>query len=496
MNSRFAYVALISAASVLSCAGSVRGVEPVPPAISAQIERLEGEIVGLRGQVETLKRDSNAPHSYRLPSTGAESPNAEARFASESMAVDDFDPGPGDAQWDAAFEAAAKKHAWSLGDFRIVPYGAFWTDMNYATSRTNNEAYTLYVYSRQDQGESSFTIDTRRSRFGLNVTGPMIPLLDYAQSGGKVEIDFQGAFVTENKASVLLRHAYWEAKNDYFRVLVGQTWDVISPLYPGTLNYSVGWEGGNIGYRRAQIRLERYFYPSDQCKVELQASLNQDIVSDFATTAGIRRELSDWPVVEGRLGAALGDVCEDPNPVTFGVSGHIGETGFDFLTAGPPPLSLPPADDTRFRTWSLNADWRAPLTPNMGVQGEFFTGANLSAFLGGIGQGVCPCVRVPIRASGGWIDFWIDWTDCLHSHFGFGVDDPNNADSLVGRIRNQFFFTNITLDVTDKLVTGFEVAFWETSYHELRTGLIPADQLTPSEPGEAVVFQWMIKYGF
>ena len=50
-----------------------------------------------------------------------------------------------------------------------------------------------------------------------------------------------------------------EVKDDDFRFLVGQTWDVISPLYPGMLMYSVGWDGGNIGYRRAQVRGERYF---------------------------------------------------------------------------------------------------------------------------------------------------------------------------------------------------------------------------------------------
>ena len=62
----------------------------------------------------------------------------------------------------------------------------------------------------------------------------------------------------ENKPTIMLRHAYVEVKDDDFRFLAGQTWDVISPLNPNMLMYSVGWDGGNIGYRRAQFRGERY----------------------------------------------------------------------------------------------------------------------------------------------------------------------------------------------------------------------------------------------
>ena len=73
----------------------------------------------------------------------------------------------------------------------------------------------------------------------LDVEGPRIAALGGANSQGQVEVDFQGAFVTENLAGVQLRQAYWEVRNESFRVLVGQHWDVISPLYPATLNYSV-----------------------------------------------------------------------------------------------------------------------------------------------------------------------------------------------------------------------------------------------------------------
>lgn len=389
-----------------------------------------------------------------------------------------------------------KKLAWTKGDFKVVPYGAFWGDLIYATERTTPGAYTLWVNSAQTDGEDEFIVDARRSRFGLDVAGPEIPLLWNAKSGGKVEIDFFGdGPVNPNRAGILLRHAYFDVKNDDFRLLFGQTWDVISPLYPGVLSYSVGWDGGNIGYRRTQLRLERYLNFSDVLKMEVQGSLNQDIIPDFPT-ASVDREPADWPLIEGRLGWVVGPRGKGCRPITFGISGHIGEMEFDFRDPSPPPLNLPPEDDRRFRTWSLNADVRVPLTDRLGVQGEFFTGENLSSFLGGIGQGVCACNRNTIRSTGGWIDVWYDWTDRFHTHAGWGLDDPVNTDFLVGRTYNQFIFLNFSYDVTKSLVTGIEVTSWKTLYQDRREGQVPDTVLGPRRPGEAVVVAWMLKYGF
>jgi hypothetical protein len=388
------------------------------------------------------------------------------------------------------------EHAWRIGDFKIVPTGAFWADMVYATSRTSPGAYTLFVVSEEENGEDAFTVDARRSRFGLDVTGPAALLAGDALSGGKVEVDFHGNFVTENRASIQLRHAYWEEKNSDYRLLVGQTWDVISPLNPGMLDAGIGLSGGNIGYRRTQFRAERYFSYSDTLMLTLQGSLNQNIVADFPTDPGVRREPSDWPLVQGRAALTLGHREEDCQRLVIGVSGHVGEVGFDFLAPGPPPLNLPPLKDARFETWSFNVDLVAPLGPFWGVQGEFFTGADLSAFLGGIGQGVCPCLRVPIRSTGGWLEVWSDWPPRWHIHAGAGVDDPVDDDLLLGRSYNQFVFTNVSYDITDRLTTGVEVAYWKTLYQEVRAGQIPDEDLAPSEPGRAVVIDWMMKYGF
>ena len=191
----------------------------------------------------------------------------------------------------------------------------------YATERTEPGAFTLFVLSPERDGEDAFTIDARRTRLGADVSGPRIGELGDAESRGKVEIDFHGNFVTENRANVLLRQAYWEVKNERFRLLVGQTSDVISPLIPGTLNYSVGWAGGNIGFRRTQFRAERYLAASDRFLLTLQGALSQDIVADFPNDPGVRRETSNWPIVQTRAALTWGSRVNGADPVTLGYSG-------------------------------------------------------------------------------------------------------------------------------------------------------------------------------
>ncbi len=393
-------------------------------------------------------------------------------------------------------EATVERLMWKKGDFRFTPYGAFWADMLYATAPTSPGPYVFYVYSPEVHQGSTFCIDARRTRFGFDVQMPSIPLLGDAKSTGKVEIDFHGSFVTENRANLLVRQAYWQARTEDFSILIGHGRDIISPLFPSTLSYSVGYHGGNIGYRRAQFRYERYLHFGDACLLELQGSLNQNIVRDFTSDSSIVREPAGWPVVEGRLGLVLGQRGEGCDPATVGVSGHIGETGFDFRSTGPAPFYLPPENDVRIQTWSANIDMRVPLTERFGVKGECFTGSNLSAFYGGIGQGVSPATRTAIRSTGGWIDLWCDLSPRLRTHVGWGVDDPNNNDLLYGKTFNQVLYWNAVFEVTERLVTGLEVSSWKTNYQDLRAGLIPDADLEPRRQGNAVVLEWSVRYNF
>jgi hypothetical protein len=141
------------------------------------------------------------------------------------------------------------------------------------------------------------------------------------------------------------------------------------------------------------------------------------------------------------------------------VSGHVGEEGFDFDLA-------PAEDDVRVPTWSFNVDIKIPVTDRCGVQGEFFSGDNLATFLGGVVQGVDSTTREGIQSTGGWIELWYDLTPRWHTHYGYSLDDPNDADitSDSARTFNQFFYVNTIFDITKHLNVGFEVSQWTTRY--------------------------------
>jgi hypothetical protein len=474
---------------------SLAQVPAPPPNLSAadlerRLNQLEAETQALRAEAQWLRE-----HPIRLPAVEATPAGmASAPTAIETVGMAPVPAAPEAAQREEYFtleelRGEMKKFAWKKGDFTVVPYGSLWGSTIFETERSFPGPYTLYVLSATTDGEQSFVIDTRRTRLGFDIAGPRIPMFHNALSYGKAEVDFHGAFVTENKPGVLLRHAYGEIKDNEFRLLAGQTDDVISPLYPRTLSYSVGWGGGNIGYRRAQVRLERYLACSDHLLWTVQGSINQNVITDVTST-GIRPESAGWPVIEGRVATTIGERRPGSLPITFGVSGHIGEQGFDFLTTGPPPLSLPPQDDVRRRTWSLNGDLYIPITERFGVQGEVFMGENLSTFLGGIIQGVSFETRNSIRSCGGWVDVWYDLTPRLHTRTGFGLDDPNNHDIVTGRSYNQYIYANASFDVTKPLIVGIEVTSWKTLYQETRPG---QPQL---KPGESVQFEITGKYSF
>jgi len=97
-------------------------------------------------------------------------------------------------------------------------------------------------------------VDPKSTRLGLNVAGPEIGMFPDAKLGGRVEFDFQGQFINSNKAGVLFRQAYLEIKHEDYLLLAGQTWEILSTLYPGMLMYVPASGVGNLGYRRAMVR--------------------------------------------------------------------------------------------------------------------------------------------------------------------------------------------------------------------------------------------------
>ncbi|GAB4140164.1 hypothetical protein [Thermopirellula anaerolimosa] len=369
--------------------------------------------------------------------------------------------------------------AWRKGAFQITPYGRITVSGVYETERTYLGDFALWVESRDVQGESGFFFDAKSTRLGLDIVGPSPESRPDIKLGGKIEFDFQGEWVLKNKSGVLFRQAYIEAKNEQWRFLFGQAWDLMSPLYPGMLNYVPGSGVGNLGYRRAQLRLERYFDLSDFLLITAQWSANSNIIINPPASTNVVGTEGGWPDFQGRIAFTLGD-RENPGcrPITLGVSGHIGEQNWDFRPPNPDPVS-----NLSRKTWSFSVDFDWPITERLGFQCEFFTGENLAAYMGGILQTIDRGTRAPILSNGGWFDVRYDCTPRWHWHGGFSIDDPLNRRMTSGRCYNHVYYFNTVYDFTKQFNLGFEASFWKTHYIGLA-------------PGETARFELQAKYAF
>ena len=168
---------------------------------------------------------------------------------------------------------------------RIEFYGYAKLDMAYDTGRINPGNFALFVdpLPANQNNNSQYNMTANQTRLGMNFTAMDTGT---AKVTGKLEIDFYGNALVNNKAAPLLRHAfmqvYWPKWD--FTILAGQTSDIISPLVEPTINYTVGWDAGNIGYRRAQLRFDKGFKTGEKSK------LNWTLVDKLKPLGGMRIE--------------------------------------------------------------------------------------------------------------------------------------------------------------------------------------------------------------
>ena len=306
-----------------------------------------------------------------------------------------------------------------------------------------------FVLFEKDPGftKNLFYISANESRFGMNISGNKVG--DFNLSG-KVEIDFMGGGA-ENKAHIIMRHAYLKLKKDNFTIIAGQTWDIISPLNPVSLNYSVMWMAGNIGYRRAQLRMEDTMKIGNN-DLKIQAGIFRTIGGDFDLNGIDDGVSSGTPTIQGRVSTTF-NILES-SVLQIGISGHYGKDKSYFNKEG-----------KSWTTNSINFDFLLKISETYKIMGEFFSGKNLGSFLGGIGQTVNLAKQVEIGSKGGFIDLVFTPTKELTISGGYGVDTPNEDDLSVGnKSKNSVIFGNIILFLNKALKIGVELDRWKTEY--------------------------------
>jgi hypothetical protein len=354
---------------------------------------------------------------------------------------------------------AAKTPA--VSKFQFEPYGYIKLDASYDDSRTNYGNFVLYVPGESaNKNDDEFNMTARQTRFGMNIAAPNS---DDWTAQGRIEIDFygDGSSRHENKAEPMLRHAFLKMSKEGLRIIAGQTSDVISPLNPYTLNYTVGWAGGNIGYRRPQLGIT-YDYSLDNGNrlvtavsiARASGLVNEDLDLDGENDG----EDAGIPSVQARVALATKRFTEKES--VFGVSGHYGREEMDWDTI-----------KRELDSWSVNLDFDIPFTDQISLKGEAFVGRNLDDYFGGILQGVNVDTRKGIKATGGWAQVRYQPDQEWQVHAGFGLDNP--SDKYLGpgmRAKNSFLYLNALYKIIPSSTVGLEYSHWETKYKETSRG--------------------------
>lgn len=329
----------------------------------------------------------------------------------------------------------------------LSAYGFIKMEAIYETGAASHGNFAIWA---KDPGDNDglFHLTAKETRFGLNMTGVSFSGFKVA---GKLEVDFQSAGVDENKPYNYMRHAYVEISNGVLSILAGQSWDIISPLNPVTLNYPVMWGAGNIGYRRPQLSL-RTDFKTGKNVITLQAGIFRTIASDYDNDGIEDGAAAGFPTIQGRIGGKF--LLGDSSSLQIGLSGHYGKS----------------KGQREYVSDSLNLDLLLVLSPKFRIIAEYFSGQNLGTYFGGIAQNVTPALGVEIKARGFYINAVASLCKKLQFSAGYGVDDPDDA-TLGGGARswNATYFGNLMLSLSPALKAGLEVSNWLTDYKGAQT---------------------------
>lgn len=376
--------------------------------------------------------------------------------------------------------------------FDVKFYGFLRADIEAETDRMSlDPQLPFFVRSPVDSSQreaqtGNLTIHPRLTRFGFDVTPPARP--NGWQATAKLEADFFNAFidrpapaipevsegpnnpaaardlVSNSRAALRIRQAYVRVQKNDWHLLLGQSWDVISPLFPSFNADVLMWNSGNPGDRRPQLRvgyepahgMGRWSFVG---AVGSSGAVDgQDLDGD-----GFRDgEAAVTPNFQGRVGYS--GPSHVPNQRwTLGVSGHTAHQNLNRFRI---------ADRTRFSSRMAGIDLTVPLHERLRILGEAWAGRNLSDVRAGIGQGVDLSTGREVRAQGGWMELGFRVHPRYWINAGGTVDRPNASDLTPAgaRIRNGALYLTNRFDLSHGLSVGFDYGRWETRFKELPKG--------------------------
>jgi hypothetical protein len=304
--------------------------------------------------------------------------------------------------------------------------------------------------------QQTFDASARQTTLTALVLGPEICGF---QSSAVIAANFYSSSLVEDLWGLLPLQAYAQLKNDDWRIAAGLQLDIFNPLNPTVLPLSYLGASGNTGAFRGQARIERYLHPCEDQQITLTAGISDPIPTTVSNTFRLSED-NGWPNIEGRAAWALGPLSgEGPlaaRPFEVGVSGVVGQIR----------TTVPFTRQVVANVWGLGTDLRWAVSERFGVQGELFVGQTLGTYMGGILQNINSSTFAGVHSAGGWIElYYYICPEKLHTHVGYGLDDPRDRDLAPGQpVRNDTYFANLIWDVTTHFRLAGEFTYRKTAY--------------------------------
>jgi len=341
--------------------------------------------------------------------------------------------------------------AWSL-----ILGGWVTTDTIYNSARPVAPGTPFFLAPRGPFEDETFDIHARQTSIYLAAKGPKIGCYE---SGGLIMFSLYNDSIIVDRYGFLPYQAYGELKNESWRFAAGLQMDIFAPVLPTVLPFSFLSASGNAGIYRGQLRAERFYHPAKDRQITLTAG-----ISDANPTILNNDTLSEdngWPNVELRAAWSAGALKQEGlaavRPFEVGVSGVIGQVrNTEIALMGDQVIS---------DVWGAAADYRWRVNDDWGFAGEVFAGQGLGTYGGGVLQTVNSATFETIETVGGWAEIYYYINPCVHTHWGYGVDNPSDEDVAATQVtRNDTIFSNLIWDVSKSLRVGFELTYRQTEY--------------------------------
>jgi len=319
-------------------------------------------------------------------------------------------------------------------------------------ARVNSTSAPRFAASDPNHSDDQYTATIQHSRLIAKLGA--IDLGGGRSLRGHIEMDLfnlaDSGDTNFNGNQLRTRQLFAEVKGGHWSVLLGQAWDLFSPLNVTSTNTNGNyWFGGNAGFRRPQLRVKTWFSPVEGHELSFSASVNSNIgvtVTDGGRTLNSGRD-AGIPVLEAQVEYSFPGLVDT---IRIGASGLWGEEDVDGVR-----------DD--ISQWALGAHIVLPIVDWLTVQGEVHTGYNTDAFL--MGGGINVATGEGVSADSGWVQVTLAPLDRVTVSGLFGLEDLDADDLTAGsRSRNRVIGANLYYRLFSQLKVGLEFQNFETRY--------------------------------